>query len=154
MFKFTARHISPEKVSGKHDRPGNHSSHTETSRNRVETNDEEVPPRRLSQKLAKEDGESFHLRAAAEVGANGGLKSFAIERRRVLPSPREESPEVGQLKNNLLTRFAVIENMRELLPNLSERLPGNDLKFSRLASSCAEYFTKTSVWKFNRSLHF
>jgi len=51
-------------------------------RRRKRRREEAVPLRSLSRKLAKEDGESFHLRAASEVGANGGLKSFAIERRR------------------------------------------------------------------------
>ncbi|KYN23189.1 hypothetical protein ALC57_04388 [Trachymyrmex cornetzi] len=90
--KFIARHVSSDRVSGKHDCPANRNSHTEISRNRAETKgggreeeeeeEEAVPLRSLSRKLAKEDGESFHLRAASEVGANGGLKSFAIERRR------------------------------------------------------------------------
>ncbi|TGZ51256.1 Uncharacterized protein DBV15_03143 [Temnothorax longispinosus] len=127
--KFIARHVSPEKVSGKHDCPANHNSHTEISRNRAETKGGEeeeeeeegaVPPRSLSRKLAKEDGESFHLRAASEVGANGGLKSFAIERRRNRSSlssrgvagsrPAEEQPVD-------LTRLPRIRRLSRIYPS-------------------------------------
>ncbi|EFN75534.1 hypothetical protein EAI_03562 [Harpegnathos saltator] len=132
MVKFIARSPVGKDFLRERDCSANRNSHAEISRSRAETNvdeaneeeedeneeeeekqeeeekEEEVPPRSLSQKLAKEDGESFHLRAAAEVGANGDLKSFAIERRRFFPLlvrrltgswPTEEQPVDPMMRN-------------------------------------------------------
>ena len=79
--------------------------------------------------MAKEDGESFHLRAASEVEANGGLKSFAIERRRNHSSlssqgvagsrPAEEQPVD-------LTRLPKIRrNYFEVAPNTFQEISEN-----------------------------
>ncbi|KYN42207.1 hypothetical protein ALC56_03345 [Trachymyrmex septentrionalis] len=88
--KFIARHVSSHRVSGKHDCPANRNSHTEISRNRAETKggekeeeeeeeeEEAVPLRSLSRKLAKEDGESFHLRAAQQDAEEETAMNFAL----------------------------------------------------------------------------
>lgn len=103
--KFITRRVSPEKVSGKHiarrtatriygnkQKPSRNVKRTKkktmrrtrksSRRGRRKGKSSTPRARDSSRKLKKMEGgkESFHLRAAAEVGANGGLKSYAIER--------------------------------------------------------------------------
>jgi len=80
-FRETRLPGEPQLAYGNKQKPSRNEGQGRRRRRR-RRREEAVPLRSLSRKLAKEDGESFHLRAASEVGANGGLKSFAIERRR------------------------------------------------------------------------
>lgn len=128
-------------------------SHTEISRNRAKTNEKEEKEEEkkrsftvresLSRKLAKEDGESFHLRVASEVGANGGLKSFAIERRRFLPRllSREESAGSRPAKEQPVDPPPPMQKLFRIYSDLSE--------ISSVAVVCGGHFRESLVLKFN-----